>query len=200
MCFLQTIAYSLSKSSEGKRMTITTKRMVLRPWKESDAESLYEYAKDDRVGPIAGWPVHQNIDVSLQVIREVFMRPHIFAITLKGEDKAIGLIGYLVGKDANFAIGDNNGEISYWIGVPYWGQGLVPEATKSIIDYGFKDMALDNLWCGYYADNEQSHKVQAKCGFQYHSTEENIRNPVMNDYRTKYITRLTKDEWFAKTG
>ena len=178
-------------------MIVTTERMVLRPWRETDAESLYEYAKDERVGPIAGWPVHQSVEESLQVIQEVFMRPHIFAITLKGEDKAIGLIGYLVGKDANFAIGDNDGEISYWIGVPYWGQGLVPEATKAMIDYGFQDMALDNLWCGYYADNEQSHKAQAKCGFQYHRTEENIYNPVMNDYRKEHITRLTKHSYLT---
>ena len=34
---------------------ITTERLILRPWKESDAESLYKYAKDPAVGPIAGW-------------------------------------------------------------------------------------------------------------------------------------------------
>lgn len=35
-------------------MELTTERLLLRPWKESDAESLYEYAKDPKVGPIAG--------------------------------------------------------------------------------------------------------------------------------------------------
>lgn len=36
-------------------MKFTTERLILRPWKESDAERLYEYAKDPQVGPIAGW-------------------------------------------------------------------------------------------------------------------------------------------------
>ncbi len=34
---------------------LETKRLFLRPWKETDAESLYKYAKDPRVGPVAGW-------------------------------------------------------------------------------------------------------------------------------------------------
>lgn len=39
-------------------MILTTERLVLRPWKETDVESLYEYAKDPDIGPSAGWPVH----------------------------------------------------------------------------------------------------------------------------------------------
>ena len=41
---------------------LTTQRLILRPWKESDAESLYEYAKDSRVGTIVGWPVDTDIE------------------------------------------------------------------------------------------------------------------------------------------
>ena len=36
-------------------MQIETDRLILRPWRESDAPALYEYAKDERVGPAAGW-------------------------------------------------------------------------------------------------------------------------------------------------
>ena len=41
-------------------MILTTKRLILRPWSETDAESLYEYAKDPQVGPIAGLPPHKS--------------------------------------------------------------------------------------------------------------------------------------------
>ena len=37
-------------------MTLQTERLTLRRWEETDAESLYEYASDPDVGPIAGWP------------------------------------------------------------------------------------------------------------------------------------------------
>lgn len=50
-------------------MILETERLILRPWNESDAESLYEYAKDPRVGPIAGWPPHKSVEESLDVIK-----------------------------------------------------------------------------------------------------------------------------------
>ena len=52
-------------------MEFKTKRLILRPWKESDAESLFEYAKDPAVGPIAGWPVHTSVHNSMEIIRTV---------------------------------------------------------------------------------------------------------------------------------
>ena len=48
---------------------LETERLVLRRWEESDAENLYQYAKDPDVGPIAGWPPHQSVEESLDVIR-----------------------------------------------------------------------------------------------------------------------------------
>ena len=43
-------------------MMLETERLLLRPWRESDAEDLYRYASDPNVGPIAGWPVHMSIE------------------------------------------------------------------------------------------------------------------------------------------
>lgn len=56
-------------------MQLTTERLILRPWVETDAEDLYRYAKDDRVGPIAGWPPHSSVDNSAEIIRTVFSAP-----------------------------------------------------------------------------------------------------------------------------
>ena len=39
-------------------MVLETERLILRPWEENDAESLYKYASSPKVGPIAGWLVH----------------------------------------------------------------------------------------------------------------------------------------------
>lgn len=74
-------------------MTFTTERLHLRPWKESDAESLYEYAKNPEVGPIAGWPVHTGVENSLEIIRNVLSADETYAVCLKDDDKAIGSIG-----------------------------------------------------------------------------------------------------------
>ena len=71
-------------------MELITERLILRPWKDTDAESLYEYAKDPRVGPIAGWPVHTSVENSLDIIRTVLSAPETYAVCLKEDNKAIG--------------------------------------------------------------------------------------------------------------
>ena len=55
-------------------MELFTERLILRPWNKSDAENLYEYAKDDRVGPIAGWPVHTSVENSREIIKSALIR------------------------------------------------------------------------------------------------------------------------------
>ena len=55
-------------------MIIETERLILRKWVQNDAESLYRYAKNPNVGPIAGWPPHKDIEASREVIENVFNR------------------------------------------------------------------------------------------------------------------------------
>ena len=72
-----------------------TKRIILRPWRESDAETLYRWASDPDVGPRAGWPPHQSVEESLEIIRTVFNdATNTWAIELKETGEAIGAMGY----------------------------------------------------------------------------------------------------------
>ena len=124
------------------------------PGKQAMPKSLYRYARDERVGFPAGWPPHGSVADSKEIIRTVFSQDGVFAVTLKGQDTAIGCIGLIRGAASNLPISDNEGEISYWIGVPFWGLGLIPEAMREIIRYGFEELALTNLWCCYFDGNE----------------------------------------------
>ena len=176
-------------------MILKTERLILRPWDEADAESLYEYAKDDRVGPIAGWPPHTSVENSRNVIKSVLSAPETYAVCLKGNNKTIGSIGLMTGNNSNLPLHENEGEIGYWIGVPFWGQGLIPEATRELIRHAFTDLHLEVLWCGYFDGNEKSKRCQKKCGFTYHHTNKDVYWKLMDDIRTEHITRLTKEEW-----
>ncbi|UPL21639.1 GNAT family N-acetyltransferase [Alcaligenes faecalis] len=178
-------------------MTLQTERLILRPWQDTDAKDLYEYAKDERVGPIAGWPVHTSVEESAEIIRTVFNMPEVYAVEHKVNGRAVGCIGILIGKNSNFEIGEEEGEIAYWIGVPYWGQGLIPEAMREVMRHAFETLKLKALWCGYFANNAQSQIAQSKCGFRHHHTEENRYNPFLQDYRTEHISRITAEEWLA---
>lgn len=178
-------------------MILKTERLRLRPLCETDAESLYEYAKDPLVGPIAGWPVHSSVEYSRQVIKDVLSSDTTFAVVLNESDKAIGSIGLMLGKQSNLVIGDKEAELGYWIGVPYWGRGLIPEAVRALMHYAFEELELSTLWCGYFDGNEKSKRVQEKCGFQYHHTEANKEWPLMQDRRTEHISHLKKEQWLS---
>jgi [ribosomal protein S5]-alanine N-acetyltransferase len=175
-------------------MILYTERLILRPWEESDAESLYEYAKDPEVGPIAGWPPHTSVENSRDIIKTVLGVDETYAICKKEDQKAIGSIGLMRGKKSNLDILEDEGEIGYWIGVPFWGQGFVPEAVRELIRYGFMDLNLNRMWCGYFEGNEKSRRVQEKCGFRYHHTNKDIYWALMNEIRTEHVTCLEKNE------
>lgn len=177
-------------------MILETERLILRPWKESDAEALYEYAKDDRVGPIAGWPVHTSVENSREIIKNVLSENETYAVILKGDsDKAVGCIGLMIGEKSNIDISADEGEIGYWIGVPFWGMGLIPEGVKELMRHAFNDLKLTALWCGYFDGNIKSKRVQEKCGFKYHHTNRYIVWALTNDIRTEHISCITKEEW-----
>ncbi len=176
-------------------MILETPRLILRPFKETDAESLYEFAKDPRVGPIAGWPVHTSVENSRDIIRGVLSANETYAVTLKSDNAAIGSAGLLIGNKSNLDIAADEAEIGYWIGVPYWGQGLIPEAVNELIRYAFEDLKLSVLWCGYFDGNEKSKRVGEKCGFKFHHTETGKEWPLINAVITQHVTRLSKEQW-----
>ena len=123
---------------------LQTERLTLRRWEDSDAESLYEYAKDPDVGPIAGWPPHQSVDESLDVIRNVLNGREAYAICLKESGKAIGAIELMLNGHTDMTERDDECELGYWLGKPFWGQGIMPEAAGEMLRHAFEDRAWFN--------------------------------------------------------
>ena len=176
-------------------MILETQRLILRPFEDSDAESVFEYAKDPDVGPIAGWPPHTSVENSLDIIRNVLAVSETYAICLKPDTRAIGAVGLMLGDSSNLGLKAGEGEIGFWLGKPFWGQGIMPEAVRELIRHAFVELKLDTLWCGYFDGNGKSRRAQEKCGFVYHHTNRDIHWKLMDDIRTEHITRLTRDEW-----
>ena len=176
-------------------MILTTERLILRPWREEDAESLYTYAKDERVGPCAGWLPHTSVEDSREVIRNILSAEETYAVCLKEDGIAIGSIGLM--KESTNVASESEGEIGYWIGVPFWGRGLIPEAVREMIRRGFEDLGLERIWCAYFIGNEKSKRVQEKCGFVYHHTNKNVYLCQMDKYADENVTCLEKSKWAA---
>ena len=174
-------------------MILKTERLILRPWEESDAECLYHFARNPKIGPIAGWSPHKSVEESLEIIKTLFSKKETYAITI--DDNAIGCAGLLFYPHTNHYWGDDGVELGYWIGEEYWGQGLVAEACEELIKHAFEDLGCTAMWCGYYDGNEKSRRCQEKCGFRYHHTEENKPCTLMGDIRTEHFSYITKEEW-----
>jgi len=119
-----------------------TPRLILRPWQESDAADLYRYASDPAVGPAAGWPPHTDEDDSRAVIRDVLMIPGTFAVCRREDGAAIGSVGLKTGDNTDMTDREDECELGYWIGRPYWGQGLIPEAVGEILRHAFEDLGI----------------------------------------------------------
>lgn len=174
---------------------IETKRLILREWTLEDAEDLYDYARDPRVGPSAGWPPHTDIEVSRSIIKGFIKEQEAYAIELKSTHKVIGGIG-LHNKQVDKNLeGVTQREVGYVLHPDYWGKGYMTEAVEGILDYGFNKLNIDVIWCGHFDFNERSKRVVEKSGFKYNFTENRVLS-LLEDKEVKCLCyNLTKEEY-----
>ena len=142
-----------------------TERILLRPWCDDDAEALFKYASDPDVGPRAGWPPHKSVEESLEIIHTVFHNDTNWAIELKATGEAIGAIGYLPAPKSELPAREGEPLVGYWVGKPYWNQGICTEALKMVVRHVCKSTSISSLISGHFVDNPASGRVMEKCGF-----------------------------------
>ena len=149
--------------------TIETERLILRPFEKSDLKDFYEYASVEGVGEMAGWPHHESIEKSKEILDKFIEEDKTFALCYKENGKVIGSLGIeKYGLEEKLTEFDTyiGREIGFVLSKDYWGLGLMPEALVAVMDYLFLELDYDFLLCGHYNFNAQSKKVQEKCGFK----------------------------------
>lgn len=171
-------------------MIYETDRLRIRPWTEADAEALFKLASEPEVGIRAGWPPHQSLEESRAVIRDIFSNGHTWALELKETGEAIGCICYYPHGESNIPIGEQDAEIGYWIGRPYWNRGLCTEALRGMIAYCFKVKGFRILWGDCLVDNPASGRVMEKCGFKDTGQINTLSHLYRGDGRQVKIMRL----------
>ncbi len=159
----------MNATFELNGLVIETERLILRKFSQSDLHDLNEYASVLGVGEMAGWRHHETIEETQEILDMFIKEDKTFAIVSKKNNKVIGSIGVdkygLEDKLTEFN-GYFGREIGYVLSKDYWGKGIMTEAVKAVIDYLFNDLNFDFLICGYYDFNNQSKRVQEKCGFE----------------------------------
>ena len=174
---------------------LETERLILRSWCEEDAEELYKHAKDADVSLPAGWPAHTSVENSREIIRDALSANETYAVCLKENGKPIGSVGLKMGDATDMTNRADECELGYWIGKKFWGQGLIPEASRELLRHAFEDLKMQTVWCGYYDGNHKSRRVQDKLGFKYHHTTEGLEVSLLGEIRTGHVMIMTKETW-----
>jgi len=166
------IAKLLKQDSTWLPPVLETDRMILRPFTLEDAESLFEYANDPKVTEYVTWESHQSItdsrDYIFDIVQQNYRRrvPSPWAVTLKKDtQRVIGTVGcFWVSKNARSM------ELAYALGVNYWGQGLMTEASRAVMDYCFLEFDLNRIQSRCITENKGSARVMEKAGMSFEGT------------------------------
>jgi ribosomal-protein-alanine N-acetyltransferase len=145
------------------RATLTTERLVLRPFQDSDVEDALAY-RDDR--EFARFLARHALPYTLQDardfvalnIREPWERSPVFAVVFQGR-----LIGTV---NLEYHAASRSAMLGYAIGSAWWGRGLGTEAARAVMDWGIRTFALQRIWASTDSRNVRSQRVMEKLGMR----------------------------------
>ena len=180
-------------------LVIKTDRLLLRAFNDNDLEDFYQYAKTPGLGEMAGWPHHENLDYTREVLERFKKNKNVLAIEMDG--KVIGSI-VLRPVDEDFYKefeGKKAKEIGFVLSPAYHRQKIMTEAVRAMMKYAFEDLGLDYLSAGYFRNNFKSRDFQKKLGFTYYGSH--IVKIPLGILAPVHQTIFTKEDYLNnKTG
>lgn len=151
--------------------TITTERLVLRPFALSDAADVQRLAGHPAVADTTLSIPHPYPDGAAEQWisghAERFQQREILvlAVTLRATGELAGAISLTL-RDSDY-----RAELGYWMGVPYWNHGYCSEAARALVAYGFEQMGLHRIYAHHLTRNPASGRVMQKAGMTYEGTQ-----------------------------
>lgn len=181
---------------KGSRV-LKTKRLVLRPFRASDAEEMFaNWANDPEVTKYLTWTPHASVDETRRLLElwEAESRlPDVYhwAITLNGElvgDIAIGKIDRL-----------ETGNLGYCLAKKYWGGGVMTEALREVLRFLFEEVGLHRIEGMHAAQNIASSRVMEKCGLLYEGTRrDGYRLLSTGEWVDIVVRGILQEDYFAQ--
>ena len=169
---------------------IETERLLLRPFRESDAEAFFKCCQNPNIGNNAGWKPHGSLEESQEILRSVFIsQSGIWAIILKEDGRLIGSVGIIPDPKRE---NPQARMLGYWLDESHWGKGYMTEAVQSVLDYGFSTLQLSLITANCYPHNERSQQLLKRHGFIYEGTlhqAELTYDGHLYDHQCYYLTK-----------
>lgn len=144
---------------------LETERLFLRRINENDAEEVLALRGNPEIMKYIPRPLAKTKEEALEhiamiedkIVNNIGIN---WGITIKGNDKIIGIIGHYRIQPEN-----HRAEIGYMSLTEYNGKGYITEAIKAVVEYGFEEMNLHSIEAVIDPDNIASEKVLQKNGF-----------------------------------
>jgi ribosomal-protein-alanine N-acetyltransferase len=150
---------------------LETERLLLRKMRLDDARAMFAYASDPEVTRYVLFETHRSIEDSqafLRLVVEGYERGDFggWGVVLKDSGAFVGTCGV----DYGYAPEHARAELGYVLAREHWGKGLVPEAVRAVIRFGFGRMELNRIQARCIAENTASARVMEKAGMTYEGT------------------------------
>jgi ribosomal-protein-alanine N-acetyltransferase len=145
---------------------LETERLFLRRVNNSDVKEILQLRSDPETIKYIPRPLLKNTEDALEHIANIDAKIATqeginWAITLKGSQKLIGIIGHYRISPENY-----RAEIGYMLLPQFRGKQIIPEAIKKVVKYGFEEMKLHSIEAIIDPANLASEKVLQKNGFK----------------------------------
>jgi [ribosomal protein S5]-alanine N-acetyltransferase len=168
---------------------LETERLLLRKIRQEDIEDMYEYCSMEDVATYVSWNAHQSKEETKEFLNHILEQNTVFfGIEYKENHKLIGTINYV-----SWNLKHQKAEIAYILSQPYWGKGIMTEALKVMIQFGFDYMDLERIEARCIEDNLGSEGVMKKAGMSYEGT---LRKSMFTKgkHRNLKLYSILKDE------
>jgi ribosomal-protein-alanine N-acetyltransferase len=144
---------------------LTTARLTLRPFSLADAARVQELAGDPRVSEMTINIPHPYEDgmaedwISSHATAFASGERVVYAVTITDTAELIGTVSLT-------QITETDGNLGYWIGVPFWGYGYCTEAAGVLVRFGLTEYGLAMIYARHLTENQASGRVILKNGFK----------------------------------
>ncbi|MFJ7753752.1 GNAT family N-acetyltransferase [Peribacillus muralis] len=155
------------KDIYGDLPAIETKRLIMRKINMEDAEDMFAYTSNPEVSRFVTWEAHRSmsdtkdfIQLVLQNYEDKKIAP--WGIEHKESGKLIGTIDFV-----SWLVNHHLAEMGYVLAPEYWGRGLMTEAVRKFVAFGFENMNLVRIQARCFVENLGSERVMQKAGMSF---------------------------------
>ena len=172
---------------------LTTPRLRLRAFTQADVPALTRLANDRAVAQTTTIPfpyteTHAQEWIATHAPAAERRERMIWAITAASDGRLMGAI------ELRFRSARHVGELGYWVGKAFWGQGYMTEAARAVMAYGFREADLYRIQARHWHNNPASGRVMQKLGMTYEGT---LRAAARrwDEYLDVLMYAILKPEW-----